>query len=559
MFFLKLKMFTDKILPSAEKISLGQKRFDLLRNFSIVSLFILAFSIGWLTQFYRQQAVQDLISIQEENHEDLTRILSNIIWKEHKEFLSSVDMLSDEEIISHPTTDKILESTLVQLQGSNVVKIKIFELEGRTIFSTELAQIGQRYVDSPLFTSARHGRKATALRRRDTFTALQGTITNRDIIASYIPVYATDSPGEIIGVFEIYTDITHWLQQVEQSQRAVIIRSLLILALIYSTLFFFILKADTLLKYQYQKIQDSEGSYREKSYELKKVLTELRQTQTQMIQSEKMSALGQMVAGVAHEINNPVNFIHGNLKYVKEYVGTVIFLIDQMRRRHPEVISGVISEIEADSEDCDLEFIQEDLSKILGSMQIGTDRIRQIVLSLRKFSRLDESDYKSTDIHDDIESSLMILQHRLKAKSHRPAIKVVRDYGKLPLVECFPSQLNQAVMNILANGIDAVEERYLQARDAPSQKPLTITVSTALTDDNKVKLAIADTGIGMDDAVRDRIFDPFYTTKPVGVGTGLGMSITYQIVVDLHQGTLQCESTPGEGTAFTICIPVRQR
>ncbi|MBF2037356.1 MAG: HAMP domain-containing histidine kinase [Leptolyngbyaceae cyanobacterium T60_A2020_046] len=292
----------------------------------------------------------------------------------------------------------------------------------------------------------------------------------------------------------------------------------------------------------------------QKNRELETALQQLNQQQMQLVQTEKMSSLGQLVAGVAHEINNPVNFIHGNLKHVKDYVDEVIDVIEVVRQRHPDAIA----EIEADSEDLDLDFLQADLGKMLDSMQVGTERIRQIVLSLRSFSRLDEAAYKPADIHDGIESSLMILQHRLKAKPNRPTITITRDYGDLPQVDCFPGQLNQVVMNILANAIDAIDERYANSGDARSQVPLEITLRTRCVENGQVEIAIADTGIGMDAETRDRIFEPFYTTKPVGVGTGLGMSISHQIVTEIHGGQLECKSEPGEGTEFIIRIPIHQ-
>ncbi|MBD1879018.1 ATP-binding protein [Coleofasciculus sp. FACHB-T130] len=290
--------------------------------------------------------------------------------------------------------------------------------------------------------------------------------------------------------------------------------------------------------------------------ELSQTLVDLRRTQAQVIQTEKMSSLGQLVAGVAHEINNPVNFIHGNVTFVDEYAQNLLELVQLYQQEYPLPTPA----IEAKIDEMDLEFLNEDMLKLLSSMKLGTERIREIVKSLRTFSRLDEADMKEVDIHEGIESTLLILQHRLKPKPDRPAIAVIRDYGKLPLVECYPGQLNQVLMNIVVNAIDALEETkanctYQEKKDHPDQ----ITISTSVIDSQWVQIAIADNGVGIPKDIQQRIFNPFFTTKPVGKGTGMGMSISYQIVTEKHGGKLECFSTPGEGTEFVIQIPIRQQ
>lgn len=286
--------------------------------------------------------------------------------------------------------------------------------------------------------------------------------------------------------------------------------------------------------------------------QLSRSLHELKQTQSQLIQSEKMSSLGQMVAGIAHEINNPVTFIYGNINYIKEYSESLLKLVD-FYQQHCRDSSSEFCEI---LENIDLEFIAEDLPKTLSSMKIGAERIRSIVLSLRNFSRLDESEKKPVDIHSGIDSTLLILQHRLRANANNPEIQVIKEYGNLPLVECYAGQLNQVFMNVVSNALDALEmgsREYCNLNFKP-----TIRISTEITSSNTIKICIADNGPGIPEAVKARVFDPFFTTKPVGKGTGLGLSISYKIVVDKHGGIFKCDSQPGIGTEFLIEIPIEQ-
>ncbi|MBG1265869.1 GAF domain-containing sensor histidine kinase [Nostoc sp. WHI] len=283
---------------------------------------------------------------------------------------------------------------------------------------------------------------------------------------------------------------------------------------------------------------------------LQQTLQELQLAQTQLIQSEKMSSLGQLIAGVAHEINNPVNFICGNLKYVAEYAQDLLHLLEKYQKFLPVALPELKSELD----NIDLEFIMEDLPKLLNSMKVGTDRIVDIVQSLKNFSRHDEADMKAVNLHDGIDGTLMILHHRLKADGRRPKIEIVKDYAKLPLIECYPGQLNQVFMNILANAIDALEEGMGNEEISPPTAQ--ITIRTEILDNQFVVIRIADNGSGMKEDVIRRIYDPFFTTKEIGKGTGLGMAISYQIIVKRHRGFIKCRSTLGEGTEFWIQIPV---
>ncbi|MBV6622287.1 MAG: PAS domain S-box protein [Rivularia sp. (in: Bacteria)] len=303
------------------------------------------------------------------------------------------------------------------------------------------------------------------------------------------------------------------------------------------------------------EIKRVEEKFQKQTKSLKQTLKELKQTQTQLIQTEKMSSLGQMVAGVAHEINNPVNFIHGNITPAYEYVQTLLELIELYQKHYPEPNIEIIAELE----NIEFDFIKEDLSKILHSMKEGTSRIKDIVLSLRNFSRLDEAEFKRIDIHSGIDSTLMILHNRLKANSKRPEIKVITEYSCLPLIECYPGQLNQVFMNILVNSIDALED-YNSKRTVEEMtlNPNCINIATELIKNQHIKIKISDNGIGIPNKIKSKLFDPFFTTKEVGKGTGLGLSISYQIVVEKHSGKLYCNSTPGNGTEFVIEIPIVQ-
>ena len=308
--------------------------------------------------------------------------------------------------------------------------------------------------------------------------------------------------------------------------------------------------------------------------QLKKALHDLHSSQAQLVQTEKMSTLGTLVAGVAHEINNPTSFIYGNLHYANEYVKDLLELVRLYQKHYPTPAP----EIQAHAKDVELNFLLEDLPKVLSSMETGAERIRHLVLSLRNFSRRDQSQKQPVDIHEGIESTLLILHNRLKANGERPSIKVIKEYGELPLVECYPSQINQVFMNLLGNAIDALEELNVESSNQSSNLPYPsgngnaygeqpaslqaatpwIRIRTEVSSTNHVTVQIADNGSGMTEEVKEQLFDAFFTTKPRGKGTGLGLSISYQIVVEKHGGSLQCESALGKGTQFSIEIPVRQ-
>ncbi|MBD2359964.1 hybrid sensor histidine kinase/response regulator [Anabaena minutissima FACHB-250] len=278
---------------------------------------------------------------------------------------------------------------------------------------------------------------------------------------------------------------------------------------------------------------------------------ELRRTQLKLAQEEKMSTLGQLISGIAHEINNPINFISGNLIHAQNYIADLLKLLN-LYEKHTK---NSIPAIQTYTNEIDLDFIKQDLPQLLSSMRIGTERVEKIVRSLRLFSRLDDTQFQLFNIHEGIDSTLIILSNRIKSTSTSAEINIVKNYGELPLVECYAGQLNQVFMNLLANAIDAIEESLIgQISDTPK-----IEICTAITDDQtSISITISDNGIGISEEVQERMFDQFFTTKPLGKGTGFGLAIVHEIIVEKHRGTLEVKSSIGEGAQFLITIPIQQ-
>ena len=284
--------------------------------------------------------------------------------------------------------------------------------------------------------------------------------------------------------------------------------------------------------------QTLESRVKTRTKKLSNTLKELKATQAQLIQSEKMSSLGQMIAGIAHEINNPISFVQGNIDPLKEYFQDLLDLIETYQSEYPEPSAAILEK----QQEIDFDFLLTDLDKLLGSMNLGAERVHEIVRSLRNFSRLDEATVKDVDIHEGLDSTLLILNHRIKHE-----VTIVKKYGDLPLVRCFPAQLNQVFTNIIVNALDALSDTK---RDRKKLK-----IITRMAGKNRVQILICDNGPGIPREIRRKIFDPFFTTKPVGKGTGLGLGICFRIIQQ-HQGNIRVRSKLGKGTEFVITLPI---
>ncbi len=368
------------------------------------------------------------------------------------------------------------------------------QMQGRSLFDF-MDEEGRRVYESYL------QRRRQGLPERHDFRFRRRDGSDLWAIVSATPIF--DDEGEFIGVLRMITDIS------DRKQAEI-------------------------------ELRQSKFRLKAKNEQLKQALGKLKRTQAQLVQSEKMVSLGQLVAGVAHEINNPTSFIYGNVEHAEHYIQELVELLQLYRQHYP----NPDPEIEGLSEDIDLDFLLEDLPKLLGSMKSGADRIHQIVLSLRNFARHDESERKPVDLHEGIDSTLTILQHRLKARGTE--IEVVREYAQLPRLDCYPGQLNQVFMNLLANAIDALEDR-----ECPQ-----IRIRTECREGDRVVISIGDNGPGMNPEILRRSFDPFFTTKPVGKGTGMGLFVVHQVVVEQHGGRIDCHSQPGEGARFEIEVPI---
>ena len=433
-----------------------------------------------------------------------------------------------------------LDRILSQKLESLLQQILIYSLNGREdLRPSIITSLNRLSVSSQGLTGELNDRLANITKHAETIIRVQTEISL--LVQESLNQPSGSAIDRLIVDYEIY----HKQILQDSNNYRLILYALMIGLFVYVVILFQARQKSHYLKLSNERL---EYQVRDRTQALETTLQDFQQSQAQLIQAEKMSGLGQLVAGIAHEVNNPINFIYGNIKPAQQYTNDLFELLNLYTIHYPQPHP----EIQEMIEEIDLGFMSQDLKKLLTSMKFGADRIRDLVLSLRNFSRLDEADRKQANLHEGIDSTILILQHRLKSKGNYEEIQLIYDYGELPIVNCYPGQINQVLMNILANGIDALEESC----EKDNSFIPTIQIRTQPIEENRVQIQIIDNGPGISKAVLDRIFDPFYTTKPIGQGTGLGLSISYQIIVEKHGGTLECFSEPGQGTEFRIRLPL---
>ncbi|WP_228022047.1 sensor histidine kinase [Vasconcelosia minhoensis] len=494
------------------------------------------FKGGVVAEFQLEQLVGEIIHLDEvlTMSARMAAATGDLQWEErYRTYEPKLDAAIKQAIQIAP------ETYADHASQTDAANIKLVDLENRAFALVHRRQTGQ--ASALLFSSdyetqkqvyaAGMGKTTDALQQRmQSSLDAYGAALSRSSLISFVSLLVLTAAWAVILI--LINQYIHKRRQAERRLQA----------------------AKWQLEQSNASLEVSKTALRQKADTLEQTLQELKKTQAQMVHNEKMSSLGLLVAGIAHEINNPVNFVYANLDFVEDYARDLLDFVRLHQRHYP----NPAREIQSAAKAIDLAFLQQDLLRILKSMRVGSERIREIVLSLRMFSRSDEAALKPIDIHEGIESTLLILSHRLQAQPKRPEIEVIRDYDTaLPLVECYPGPLNQVFLNILANAIDAIEEAAIAQSEAefPTGQ---IKIRTSVVEE-QVEIAIADTGTGIPEAVQKQLFDAFFTTKPVGKGTGLGMSVSHQIVTEKHRGKLTYFSTLGRGTEFVIQLPIQQR
>jgi predicted ATPase/signal transduction histidine kinase/tRNA A-37 threonylcarbamoyl transferase component Bud32 len=471
-----------------------------------------------------------------------------------------LDILTVTKAAQAISGELILENLLSKLtqiimESAGAQKVMLFLLEGnKMVLAAEGTVESERGVNLPFIPVNQDLDVPLSIinyvqRTQETLVlnnaAKEGKFTNDSYIQKYQPKSVLSLPiiyqGKFIGIIYLGNRIAQGVFTQERLEIIKVLVSQMSISIenarVYATL--------------EERVASRTKELQQKNHELSTTLENLQRSQTQLIQTEKMTSLGQLVAGIAHEINNPVSFIHGNIEHTEKYTRQVLNLVEKYQQYYPQPAE----EIQKELEDIELEYIVEDFERMVSSMKMGTKRIRSIVESLRIFSRLDEAEYKYVDLDECIDSTLLILQYYLNPKADKSEIMVIKEGDRLSSIECYPGVLNQALLNILLNAIDALD--VLRSEFDSIRKP-TIKITTKLLNNGWAVIQIGDNGSGMPPEVQQRIFEPFFTTKPVGKGTGLGLATSYQIITDRHKGTLKCVSTAGEGTEFIIEIPVKQ-
>lgn len=526
--------------------SQAPRKFRLVRYFSVTSFIaftIVAASLAWMSQ---RQARQDLEQFGKAANVELAQTLSNSTAQELETFIQAARTISDAELPRHPLTVELQRYLENNTNRLNITKLKIFDPTGRTIFSTDPQQIGEDKSGYLGFETAIANQVFSSLQNHDPFLLVApGDRQNQTLYSSYIPLYAQGSDqlnagqGKPIGVLEMYRDVTSLSQAIAYSQREVFVSIILSFVLLYFVMFVVVNRAQIILRAQKTELQNRNKQIQEQADKLQATIHQLRTTQTQLIQQEKMSGLGRMVAGVSHELNNPITFVRGNIEHTDKSMRDLIDLLHLYEKNYPEPSL----EIQHKQEEVDLEFITQDLPRCLQSMKTGTARIQDIILALRIFSRLDEAGIKAIDINQNFMNIWSLLNYRLLAFD----ICIIEKFEELPPIECDAAGINQVLFHIINNAIDALEDS--------KQADKCITICTQQVDADTITISITNNGEAIAEKDINYIFDPFFTTRSVGQGTGMGLTIAYQIV-SKHRGELSVKSTD-EHTVFTIKLPIK--
>ncbi|GAB4348589.1 MAG: hypothetical protein Kow006_09450 [Gammaproteobacteria bacterium] len=501
-------------------------KFKLVRYFSLTS--IVAFVAVMLVLAFTQRhiTISNMLTIDESNNVNLTRTFANSLWSEFAPFVERAGSLSLEELRNAPEQERLRQSVVGLMRGLNVIKVKVYDLDGLTVFSTEAKQIGDDKSGNQGFLSARDGVPASELTHRDSFSAFEETIEDRDVISSYVPIVHPVT-GQRVGVFEIYKDVTPFLQEVNATTQLVLGVVVGALALLFGILYLIVRRADRIITEQ-----DAQNT----------------RAQLQLAQNEKMASLGQMVAGVAHELNTPLAFARSNLAMIGDSIeelrtplkwGMKImrYLRDHQDRDSVSLRFRINPQTRMALRNFDEQISVEQLGQMLSETLVGMDHISELVVNLRDFTRLDRARIDHYEINKGIETTLYIAKSSMAEQ-----IAVDLDLGDVPAIRCMPSQINQVLINLITNAAQALGNKGR------------ISIRSRQEGDH-VLIEVEDNGPGIPKETLERIFEPYFTTKEAGQGTGLGLSIVQDIIKE-HGGEIDVRSKVGKGTCFSIRLPV---
>ena len=582
--------------PFAKSEQTTARPFELVRYFSIASITTFAIAATILGFTYREQSVHDLVSQGEQQNIALTQSFANSIWNDFAPFLTTTQQLSDEELQQHPKIAQLQKQAFIQMKGSTVLKIKIYDLQGRTVFATDISQIGKDKRNSAGFKTALAGKTLSQLDHRDTFSAISGKLNNRNVLSSYVSISRN---GKVAGVFELYNDVTPLVARIEQSQRTIVVTSVLIFGALYLFLLCLMRYAAKVIDSQNQALQKSATAHKRQTVALKEAVDDLRTTQSQLVHQEKLAALGHLVAGVAHEINTPLGAIQASASNMNKALEgalaeipqlpqkltsgqqALFFQLVEQSQRHERLTTSsekrplrkaMIKQLQAweienprrvanllidmgivDNIETFVPLIKHEqsawilqLSYNLTRLPVSNrtilkavERASKVVFALKNYARQDHSGQQQFEkITTGIETVLELYHNELKH-----GIELTRDYQAEPEIWCYPDELIQVWTNLIHNGLQAME----------SNGSISISVQEV---EDWCQVKITDSGKGMPPEIQAKIFDPFFTTKKAGEGSGLGLHISQQII-EKHQGMILVESESGH-TEFTVWLPLTQ-